>query len=247
MAPLLSATRRRDSCWIMASTCARSSTSTTRQRLVFVSGRVSITRTLSPTLTSLVSSWAYSFLVCRTNLLYLGWRTRSMTATTAVLSIPSDTTTPSRTLRRARASAVGAAASLRWRRRGALGGRRLVGVSVAHVAHRPAGRLDLALADEGVDAGDLAAHLRDLGGVVELAGGVAEAQVERLLLGRAQLVDESPRSSSVRSVVSCAATQNTSSRVMTRALIGSFWIALSGRRGPAPRWGTRARTGPGRA
>ena len=82
-------------------TC-RSSTSTTRQRLVFDSGRVSITRTRSPTWTSLDSSWAYSFFVCRTNLLYFGWRTRSITDTTAVLSMPLDVTTPSRTFRAAR-------------------------------------------------------------------------------------------------------------------------------------------------
>ena len=51
---------------------ARSSTSATRQRLVLLSGRVSITRTLSPTLTSLVSSWAYSFLVLQDELVVLG-------------------------------------------------------------------------------------------------------------------------------------------------------------------------------
>src|SRR5581483_4974619 len=42
---------------------ARSSTSTTRQRFRRDSGRVSCTRTRSPTRTSLVSSWAYRRLV----------------------------------------------------------------------------------------------------------------------------------------------------------------------------------------
>ena len=88
------------------------------------------------------------------------------------------------------------------------------------------GLRDLALADVGVDAGDLAADLADLGVVVELAGGVAEAQVERLLLGRAQLVDEVAEVDLGELGRSCCH-QKTSSRVMTRALIGSFWIALS--------------------
>ena len=46
-------------------------------------------------------------------------------------------------------------------------------------------REDLTLTDVGVDAGDLTANRADLGVVVELTGGVAEAQVERLLLGGA--------------------------------------------------------------
>jgi hypothetical protein len=45
----------------------------------------------------------------------------------------------------------------------------------------------------GVDTGDLATHLADFGVVVELTGGVAETQVERLLLGGAELVDEGSR------------------------------------------------------
>jgi len=57
-----------------------------------LSGRVSITRTLSPAPASFASSWTYSFLVRRTNLLYLAWRTRSTTVTTMVLSIPADVT-----------------------------------------------------------------------------------------------------------------------------------------------------------
>ena len=47
------------SCWIIGcSVLRRSRTSTTRQRFSFDSGRVSCTRTRSPTLTSLASSWA---------------------------------------------------------------------------------------------------------------------------------------------------------------------------------------------
>src|SRR5690606_6091262 len=90
---------------------ARSKISTSRQRLLLLSGRVSITRTLSPTPASLAPSWAYSFLVRRTNLLYLAWRTRSVIVTTIVLSIAADVTRPSRTLRALRVSAAGASAS----------------------------------------------------------------------------------------------------------------------------------------
>ena len=56
-APVLSATRRRVSCWIIGH---RSRTSSRRQRLVRLSGRLSITRTVSPLLASLRSSCACS-------------------------------------------------------------------------------------------------------------------------------------------------------------------------------------------
>src|SRR5690606_33679664 len=51
---------------------ARSTISRTRQRFSLDSGRVSMTRTRSPTLRSLVSSWTYSFLSCCIVLLYRG-------------------------------------------------------------------------------------------------------------------------------------------------------------------------------
>src|SRR6188472_1726713 len=101
--------------------------------------------------------------------------------TTTVLSIPADVTTPSRTLRTLRAVPSSDTSSDEC------------SVAVASLMSFSAlclGGSDLALADEGVDAGDLAADPRDLGGVVELPGGVAEAQVERLVLRRPQLVDQ---------------------------------------------------------
>src|SRR5829696_4700969 len=86
------------------------------------------------------------------------------------------------------------------------------------------------LTDQRVDAGDLATHPLHLGGVLELAGGVPEAQVERFLLRFAELLDEpSERQLAERATsgqVGLAGHQIDSSRVMTLALIGSFWIAL---------------------
>jgi hypothetical protein len=154
----------------------------------------------------LVSSWAYSFLVRIMNLPYFGWRTRSVTVTTAVLSILLDTTSPH--------GSCGVAL-----------GRRLGFDGFTSPWSRLASAISRARM-LGVDTGDLTLHLADFGGVVELTGGVAETQVEEpVLLGRA-----SPRRA--RSVdpfrsVQCVRTPSeASSRVMMRALIGSFWIAL---------------------
>src|SRR5690606_35027324 len=80
--------------------------STTRQRLVADSGRVSINRTRSPMPHAFCSSCAFSLLVRRMTLPYSGCLTRSSTATTTVLSILSLTTYPSRTLRRGRCAVV---------------------------------------------------------------------------------------------------------------------------------------------
>src|SRR6185295_1908609 len=55
--------------------------------------------------------------------------------------------------------------------------------------------------------------------------GVAEAQVQRLLLGGPKLVDECAEVELFQ-FSSCLGHQYTSSRVMMRALIGSFWMAL---------------------
>src|SRR5580704_13766488 len=79
---------------------ARSNTSVRRQRFSLDRGRVSCTRTRSPTLALSSASCTYSFFVRCTVLPYLGWRTRSTTATTTVADMASDTTMPSRTLRR---------------------------------------------------------------------------------------------------------------------------------------------------
>src|SRR3954452_3213091 len=81
---------------------ARSRISTTRQRLDLLIGRVSITRTVSPTCASFVSSCAASLVLRRTVLPYRPWRTCRSIRTRTVLSIPSETTTPVRTLRRTR-------------------------------------------------------------------------------------------------------------------------------------------------
>src|SRR5215212_7763352 len=81
---------------------ARSTISTTRQRLDLLMGLVSITRTVSPTCASLVSSCAASLDERRTVLPYSAWRTWRSIRTMTVLSMASDTTTPVRTLRRAR-------------------------------------------------------------------------------------------------------------------------------------------------
>src|SRR5919107_869798 len=122
-APVLSATLSRDSCWIIGFLLvvalvlgshralrnfvqpdgwvylAFSRTSTTRQRLVADSGRVSMIRTRSPMPHWFCSSWALSLLVRRRTLPYSACLTRSSTETTTVFSILSLTTRPSRTLR----------------------------------------------------------------------------------------------------------------------------------------------------
>ena len=63
-APVLSATRSRDSCWIIGY-LAFSRMRTTRQRFVADSGLVSMSSTRSPTPQSLRSSCALTFLVRR--------------------------------------------------------------------------------------------------------------------------------------------------------------------------------------
>ena len=66
--------------------------STSRQRLVADSGRVSINETRSPTPATPSSSWALTFLVVRMILPYLGCCTRDSSSTTMVFSILSLTT-----------------------------------------------------------------------------------------------------------------------------------------------------------
>src|SRR3954469_21138356 len=80
--------------------------STSRQRLVADSGRVSISRTRSPTPAVLASSCALTLLVRRMTLPYIGCFTRSSRATTIVLFILSETTRPSRTFRSPRVLVV---------------------------------------------------------------------------------------------------------------------------------------------
>src|SRR5215467_4079036 len=101
-APELSATLTIDSCWIIADYLARSTISTTRQRLSFDSGRVSAMRTVSPVFAEFASSCAFTFFVRVTILPYTGCATRRSIATTTVFCILSPTTRPTRVLRVAR-------------------------------------------------------------------------------------------------------------------------------------------------
>ena len=86
-------------------------------------------------------------------------------------------------------------------------------------------RRDLAGPELGVDARHLLAVLLQRADVVELAGGVLEAQLEQRVLHLGELLHE-------RGVVQAAVLrglghQSASSRAMKRALIGSFWMARS--------------------
>src|SRR5438105_1730763 len=84
-----------------------------------------------------------------------------------------EATTPSRTLRRFGRDGEGLVCS-------DIGALSLLGL----------GGLDLPLPEDRVDAGDLSLHLTQAGVVVELAGGVLEAQVEQLLFGLSQVREE---------------------------------------------------------
>src|SRR5262249_42394644 len=144
----------------------------------------------------------YSFLLRCSVFRYRGCRTRSVTDTTAVLSIDADVTTPSRVLRGF--ERVSAIAGLQ----GFGGG-------------------DLPSAQFGVDARDVVLQLAQLGVVVELTGDVLEAEAKQRLLRLRQPFDETL----VGEVTDLGGLrvrhQSASSRVMKRALIGSFWMARS--------------------
>src|SRR5689334_24631322 len=77
---------------------ARVMISTTRQFLVFESGRHSVTRTRSPSLQELASSWACSLVERRRYLPYSACLTWRSTRTVTVLSILLLTTRPSTVL-----------------------------------------------------------------------------------------------------------------------------------------------------
>src|SRR6266576_1024279 len=144
LAPVLSATRSLDSCWIIY--FATSSTSARRQFFVFDSGRVSTMRTTSPTLAVLSASWAWNFVERRTTFLYRACAFTVSTRTTIVLSIALETTTPRRSWRRPRSwtgfatrvigvrpsgfSRFGFERARRSLRGGGFGGRRLLGWSL---------------------------------------------------------------------------------------------------------------------
>src|SRR5262245_14217802 len=83
---------------------------------------------------------------------------------------------------------------------------------------------DLAGPELGLEPGDVPTHLADAGVVAQLAGGELEAELEQLVLGLAQAVDEA---AVVEVAEGFPRHQSASSLVTKRALIGSFWIARS--------------------
>src|SRR5256885_16559141 len=101
LAPVLSATLHRVSCWITSLLepvyFARSMTSTTRQRFVLDSGRVSMIRTRSPAGASFVSPWAFTFVAPRTAFPYSGGRKELLILTTTVMPTGADPRRPDRT------------------------------------------------------------------------------------------------------------------------------------------------------
>src|SRR5581483_3437452 len=81
---------------------AASTTSARRHRLVFDRGRVSTTRTTSPTFAAFCSSCAWNLTLRRITFLYRWCELIRSTLTTMVLSIALETTTPRRSWRRPR-------------------------------------------------------------------------------------------------------------------------------------------------
>src|SRR3954447_3276649 len=212
-APVLSATRRRVSAWITGTYLALSTISVSRQRLVRLSGRDSTTRTVSPSCASLRSSWACSVVDARTIFLYWRWRRATSMRTVIVLSGLADTTTPWRVFGRPgpcsrEGGAAGAGACARAARSFS---RRLARqrLRLAAVCLRRCSRsaifcssairalppelmvdVDAALARHGQAAREVALGLAHPRGVLQLPGGVLEAQVEDLLAGVAHELDE---------------------------------------------------------
>src|SRR6266542_3516682 len=248
LAPVLSATLSRDSCWIIYS--ALCTISATRQRLAADRGRVSNTRTRSPTL-AFCSSWALSLVVRLIVLPYKRCWRRSSTSTTTVFSILSETTTPSRVLRLPRAPVGVVAAS--WSAIACplcptYGGQACAWPRVAP-SHRGRHGLagELPLPDGREDAGNVLAHLAQPVAVLELTGDVLEAQLEQLILGLGQLrdqlvaiqVDQFPCLHRITSPSPRA------SRTCTSP--AACWPPAAWPPGRSPRERRRARTSPGRA
>src|SRR4029453_8131827 len=84
---------------------------------------------------------------------------------------------------------------------------------------------DLARPELGLEPGDVPACLADAGVIAQLAGGQLEAQLEQLVLGLTQAVDEAAVVEVAEALL--AGHQSASSLVTKRALIGSFWMARS--------------------
>src|SRR4029077_13758493 len=175
-APVLSATLQRVSCWITY--FALSTTSTTRHRFDLLTGRVSITRTVSPSCASFASSCAASFEERRTILPYNGCRTWRSIRTTTVLSILSEITTPVRIFRLLRPASASAAAGLVSRLLTVV----LLLAPLGGGRDRVELQLDLALAQHRRQPRHVVAQLLQPGDGVQLAGGELEAEVEQLLL-----------------------------------------------------------------
>ena len=106
-------------------------------------------------------------------------------------------------------------------------GRGLLGLGLAVGCLLGLGRRDLALAQQRVDAGDLLADLTQPGVVVELAGDVLEAEVEQLLAGLDQPVDQLVVVHLAELGDRGRSCHTPASRDTMRALIGSFWMARS--------------------
>src|SRR5699024_3485650 len=89
---------------------------------------------------------------------------------------------------------------------------------------------ELALTDDGVDAGDVALHGTHAAVALQVTGCGLEAQVEQLFLGTLQLVDETivfegVELGSAELLGSNGHYASPSSRLMMRALSGSLWMA----------------------
>src|SRR3954471_6132894 len=214
-APVLSATRRRVSGWITGPYRLLSSTSVSRQRLVRLMGRHSMTRTRSPSFASLRSSCACSVVDSRIIFLYMRCRRAVSIRTTIVLSALAEVTTPWRTFGRPGPCSFGAAGgagvalrSARFpfcfarqarralalrARRSARSWARLSMVSWSGIYALPpqlALDVDSTQARHGERAGEVPLRSAKRGGVLELTGGVLEAQVEQLLTRVRHRLDE---------------------------------------------------------
>src|SRR5690606_30956096 len=96
--------------------------------------------------------------------------------------------------------------------------------------HRCRPDAELALADDRVDARDVALHGAQAAVALELSGRRLEAQVEQLFLGLLEFVDETLVLESIELVgAKLLGTDrhyaSPSSRLMMRALSGSLWMA----------------------
>ena len=171
---------------------------TIRQRLSLDRGRVSMISTTSPMCDALASSCAWQTVRRRSILPYLGCGTSRSTTTRRVLLILSDVTIPISVLRRVRAWSSGYGLGL-LDSSGFLmdlimrlvqgsrpvvdlrnGSRTRPRLSVA--AARSLLSLDLAVAEDRLDPGDLALGLDDLAGGLEPLGLALEAEAEQVVL-----------------------------------------------------------------